>query len=384
MIDFLDIVGQDDALAELQQSLAADRMPHAFLFLGPGGVGRRTTATALAKLLLCESPSKRPNLGRLPALDKDFQLQLPCGACPGCKMMDSGAHPDFHSVYKELARYHESSQVRSRVMQDLGIDVIRGFLIDAANRASTRRRGKVFVVLEAELMSEPAQNALLKTLEEPPPLVRIILLCRSAGEMLPTTLSRCRQVHFRPLPRAFVREHLARGGLPAEESAFWAAFTNGSIGTALRMAAGGMYAIKRDVVDRLAALGKSGSAEVAEHLAKLAEKLADAALTQAKQEQGVELSKLLATRRAGGWMIELIASAFRDTLSLATSAPREAVNVDQPAAIAALAKRFSPLQLAEIIEQLSEYEQLLWRNVNPRLIWDNLAITAASAAPLRL
>ena len=91
-------------------------------------------------------------------------------------MMAAGSHPDFQMVYKELAQYHDELSVRLRVMQDLGIDVIRSFLIYPAYRAGNRGRGKVFVVLEAELMSFPAQNALLKTLEEPPAGVRIILI----------------------------------------------------------------------------------------------------------------------------------------------------------------------------------------------------------------
>jgi hypothetical protein len=167
-----------------------------------------------------------------------------------------------------------------------------------------------------------------------------------------------------------------------------------------------MYAIKRDVIDRLAAMSAAGGSALAEHLAKLAEQLADDAVARAKRDEGVELSKLLASRCAGGLMIELIASAFRDAMRLSTkghpqaaqeaSAPsqaettaatgprREMVNTDQVGAIESLAKRMPPRQLAAVIEQLSAYEQLLWRNVNHRLIWDNLVVTAASAAPLRL
>lgn len=83
-------------------------------------------------------------------------------------------------------------------------------------------------------------------------------------------------------------------------------------------------------------------------------------------------------------VLELIASAFRDAITLATGAERAMVHADQRPAAAVLAGRFAPTQLAEIVEQLSEYERLLWRNVNPKTVWDNVAITCASAAPLRL
>ena len=73
MLQLLDIVGQDAAVAELQQSLAAARLPHAMMFVGPAGVGRRTTAAALAATLLCETPDKTTNNGRLGQLPQDFQ-----------------------------------------------------------------------------------------------------------------------------------------------------------------------------------------------------------------------------------------------------------------------------------------------------------------------
>lgn len=123
-------------IARLQQAMAAERRPHAMLFAGPAGVGRRTTATALAKVLLCDLPAARANQGRLADLPADFPLKLACGTCPSCHAMDADTHVDLHLVYKELARYHEDPEVRNRVMQELGIDVIREFLIAPAGRLS--------------------------------------------------------------------------------------------------------------------------------------------------------------------------------------------------------------------------------------------------------
>jgi len=380
MPELLDIIGQDEAIGRLQVAMHASRLPHAYLFAGPAGVGRRTTAGALARTLLCESPVSQPNGGRLADLGPTDELVQACGQCADCKMLAAETHPDLHLVYKELARYHDDAEVRNRVMQELGIPVIRSFLIAPSTRMSARGRGKVFVVLEAELMSAAAQNCLLKTLEEPPDGVTIILISRRPQQLLPTTLSRCVMIRFRLLPSEFVTGRLVAAGVDAPEAAFWAAFTGGSVGRAVRLAQKGMYQIKRDIVTRLA----QGPADLGEHLTKLADKLALDAVKEAKKDDGNQLSKNLAARQAAAAMLELIAGAFRDAVTVATGANLPIVNEDQIESVKALQARFSPAQLADIIDQLSEYERLLWRNVNPKLVWDNVAITCASAAPLRL
>lgn len=400
MTNLFDIVGQDRAIAQLQRALAGGRMPHAMIFAGPLGVGRRTTAHALAQLLLCEKPVEVGRESLKPAARREnfpegIPLRQACGHCRDCQMMKASSHPDFHPVYKELARYHDNAQVRDRVMQELGIDVIESFLIRPALRSPQRGRGKVFVVREADLMSPSAQNALLKTLEEPPKGVTIILLCQQPEEMLPTTLSRCSLLPFGLLPVDFVRAKLAQEALPAAEAEFWARFTGGSIGRSLSLSRMGLYAIKRETLDRLAAMGPSGEAELGEALAKTTEALAEQAVKEAKQADGSELSKSLAGRRAAGAMIEIIASAYADAMHLRCAAMVQAdqaptpgataiVNQDQPSQVQALADRFEPAQLARIIEQLSQYEQILWRNVSAKIVWDNVVITCATASSLRL
>jgi DNA polymerase-3 subunit delta' len=119
MPGFDQIHGQDSAIQRLGKTLTSQRQPHAFIFAGPAGVGRQTTATALAEALLCEDPPA-------PA--------AACGRCVSCNMMQAGSHPDFQRVYKELAAYHDDPAVRNRVMQELGIEVIRRFLIAPAQQ----------------------------------------------------------------------------------------------------------------------------------------------------------------------------------------------------------------------------------------------------------
>ncbi len=384
MPEFLEIIGQEKAIARLQRSMAGQRMPHSFLFTGPAGVGRRTTAIALGKTLLCEKPLSQANAGKFPDLEDNFQLKQSCGACNSCKMIEAGTHPDFQLVYKELARYHDDASVRSRVMQELGIPVIRSFLISPSTQSSSQGRGKVFVVLESELLSIPAQNAMLKTLEEPPDGVTIILICTRSEELLPTTRSRCSTISFALLLADFVKGKLVKSGIEAAEADFWAHFTGGSVGRALKLAQQGMYEIKQDVIDRIASPDAQSSENLGDHLAKLADKLATAAVAAAKKLDGADLSKALASRRSTGIMLELIASAFSDAVTIATQTDRPLINSDQSHAVNCLARRFSPTELARVIEQLSSYEKLLWRNVNPKVVWDNVVITCCSAAPLEL
>lgn len=388
MPELANIVGQDQAIRQLQRAMTSERMPHAFLFAGPDGVGRRTTAIALAKVLLCSGNKVNKSQGSFMLGEAPLAPPAPAmqayGACDDCRMIEASSHPDLHMVYKELAQFHEDAGVRDRVMQELGIDVIRSFLITPAGRLSSRGRGKVFIVLESELMNAASQNALLKTLEEPPPKTTIILICQSPEEMLPTTLSRCCIVRFGLLNADFVTSKLTLGGMGEEEARFWAAFTEGSLGRAMELSARGMHPVKCEIVMRLAGLVTGTNPDMGDYLAKVMDQLAEEEIASARKADGATLSKNLASRKAAGTMLQIIASAFHDAMILSTSASLPPVHADQRTCVETLARRFTPVQLAGIIEQLSEFEQLLWRNVNPKTVWDNVAITCASASPLNL
>src|SRR5947209_18367875 len=158
LTNFKNIFGQETALDWLKRAYLADRLPHGLLFSGPVGVGKATTARALAGLFLCEQPKQ----------DK------PCGSCASCRVFDAGNHPDYHVVTKELIRYHDKTGKSKGI--DLSIHVLRPELIEPANRKPLMGRGKVFVVEQAEAMNPQAQNAILKTLEEPAGRTVIVLM----------------------------------------------------------------------------------------------------------------------------------------------------------------------------------------------------------------
>jgi DNA polymerase III subunit delta' len=211
---FDDIFGQDAAVEFLRRALRADRLPHALIFAGPAGVGKGTTARALGKLFLCEKP----------------KADRPCGQCDSCRVFDADNHPDFHLVYRQLIRLEkESSKAKL-----LPVDVVRDFVVAPANRKPSMGRGKVFVVEEAELMNAMAQNALLKTLEEPYGRALIVLLTDQPGALLPTIRSRSQVVRFGALDEQVVVRELVKRGMDKRLAARAAALSGGALGVALR------------------------------------------------------------------------------------------------------------------------------------------------------
>ena len=213
---FADIFGQDRAIEWLRQAYAAERLPHGLIFAGPVGVGKATTARALAKLFLCEKP-------------KDDQ---PCGKCESCRVFDAGNHPDYHVITKELIRYHDKTGTSKGI--DLSIRVIRPELIEPAGRKPTMGQGKVFVVEQADLMNPQAQNSLLKTLEEPYGRTLIVLLTDQPGALLATIRSRCQLLRFAALDEQTVQRELVKRKIDRDMTNDAAKLARGSLGVALK------------------------------------------------------------------------------------------------------------------------------------------------------
>ncbi|MFQ6049176.1 MAG: hypothetical protein ACE5K7_07415, partial [Phycisphaerae bacterium] len=167
-MSIFDVKHQQRAQELIQRGLASGRMPHAYIFCGPSGVGKEMMAVRLAGVLLCSQPRvvDRPQ-GRA-GLAGASRWRDACGQCRDCRLMQAGAHPDLHLISKELHSYHPDPEVRRLKGLELSVQVIRQFLIRPAAERSSLGRAKVFIVLQADRMSQAAQNALLKTLEEPP------------------------------------------------------------------------------------------------------------------------------------------------------------------------------------------------------------------------
>ncbi len=211
-----DIFGQDEAIASLRRAYEADRLPHGLIFAGPVGVGKATTAAALAALFLCPTP----------------QGIKPCGTCESCRAFAAGSHPDHHVITRDLIRYHDKTGTSKGI--DLSINVIRPEFIEPANRTAAMNHGKVFIIEQAETMSTAAQNAILKTLEEPISRTLIILLTDQPDALLPTVRSRCRMVRFGRLEDERVLSALQRRGIDPKQAASAVALVDGSLGLAIK------------------------------------------------------------------------------------------------------------------------------------------------------
>lgn len=238
-----DVIGQSQAVSTLRSAIASGRLHHAWIFSGPAGVGKRTTAIAFAAAIL--DGSTGPDLAGVIAPDPDSQIQ---------RLIGAGTHPDLHVVTKELARFSEDRNVRERKLLSIPRDVIDTHLLAPIARGpSVRSEGslasKVFIVDEAELLDRsksnaPVQNAILKTLEEPPPGSVIILVTSAEDSLLTTIRSRCQRIAFQSLSEADMTQWFKRSGLdlsPAERDwLVW--FAAGSPGRALEAARTGLFA----------------------------------------------------------------------------------------------------------------------------------------------
>jgi len=187
----------------LFQQLTADRerMPHALLLHGPAGVGKRDLALALAQWIVCEAP------------DPDGA----CGACDACNWFVQGNHPDYRYLEPKEEETDESGKVTKKASKEIKVEQVReitDFLCLSAHRGGWRSA----VIYPAEFMNAAAANALLKTLEEPPPRVLLLLVSHQPGRLLPTVRSRCRKVAIGLPAAADAIDWMQQAGVAQPES----------------------------------------------------------------------------------------------------------------------------------------------------------------------
>jgi DNA polymerase-3 subunit delta' len=326
-----DIFGQDAVIASLRAAIAADRLPHGLIFAGPEGVGKATAAAALAALFLCEQPGPTDA----------------CGKCRSCHAIATGNHPDYHIITKELARLHDKTG--SSKATQLSINVIRHDLAEPAGRKTVLGRGKVFVVEQAELMTDAAQNALLKTLEEPAGRCLIVLLTIHAGELLPTIRSRCQTYRFASLSGKLVANQLQRRGIDAAAAASAADLCDGSLGVALRWIEDGILVHAALVAESMDNILAGKNADVADLLRKGADAFAAKAL-----ERDELASKDSAVRTGLGVYLAIAARRIRQKLRTANAADFQDQACDAVDAIALAEKYLSAnVNVSLVLEQLA-------------------------------
>jgi len=366
-----EIFCQDKAISILQRAFAVDKMPHAYIFAGPEGVGKFKTACEWAKLLLCKNP----------VMENGFADN--CGTCQSCKLFEADSHPDFNSIYKELVQFTKEGKDRKTPV-DLPIDVIREFLIEKVSNRPTLSAKKLFVVSEAERLNDRSQNALLKVLEEPPEYCSIILLCTRLERLLATTKSRCQTIRFGPIDQEKIIVKLKERGLDAPKSRYFARLARGSLGQAcqwaqLELADANLYEIKKELLSSLCSFKYADALELAQWLLGESKKIAAIWF-----DLDNTTSKTDINRRAAKSLVQIIISALHDAMELNLAGPEKIINFDQKKQIKNLAGRFDPERSAEKIADC--YKTLLWIEsaVNEKLIFEQLLLNLAVSDKMKV
>ncbi len=342
-MSFTTIHGQDQAIAIVQSALARDRLAHAYLFIGPAGVGKKRTAYALAQAVLCD---QQPRTG--------------CGTCTSCSLVATDAHPDLILLAREPGK------------QSLGIEQVRD-LQRLLGLQPVRGAKKIALLDDAHLLNAAAQSALLKLLEEPPGDTLLILLTVNSATLSRPLLSRCQQVRFAPLPIPLVEELLVREHAKDQGMAhILALYSQGSLGRALSLDPQIFVEERRYIEGELQQLAGASFAA----LSRLAEWLvADRVKKPAKMGDSED-------SRVTGDRLELILSWYEEVLRYALLGQEAVVrHVD---CIPAIARVASELGVAGVLRQLTivyDTVQALHRNANPQLTVEDMLLRLAYRGP---
>ena len=207
MAGFSDIIGHEQIIGHLKNAIALDKVSHAYIFNGPKLSGKMMLAEAFAMALQCEGEGTRP-----------------CLLCRSCKQAVDHNQPDIIYVSHEKPNTIGVDDIRTQINNDI---VIKPY----------SSRYKVYIVDEAEKMNQQAQNALLKTIEEPPAYAVILLLTTNADSFLPTILSRCITLNLKVVKEDVIKSYLMKTyHIPDYQADVCAAFSQGNVGKAIQLA----------------------------------------------------------------------------------------------------------------------------------------------------
>ncbi len=317
MLRFRDIVGHQGQIELLRRAVQRDRLHHAYLFVGPEGTGKRTVATALAAAVQCPDGAGDA-----------------CGECASCRCIDDRNHPDVHWLEQRKGK------------RDIAIEQVRGLQRDLALHRFSGKK-KIAIVDPLTLMNLHAQNALLKTLEEPPGESLLILVADSTGGVLPTVLSRCLRLRFSPLTVEQAAAVVARRKeVPEDRALLLAALGYGSLGRALAGNDEGVLEERRECFRRLAGLAVDDMRGI----------------TALAEEMGADREKTLR-------FLEWVKGWLRDIMVLqVTGSPSAIYNRDllEPLGRAAAERRVS--QSTEALAEIDNATRAIHRNFNRRMV----------------
>ncbi len=318
-------------MARLQRGLAAGRLSHAYLFTGPAQVGKTTLALAFAQALNCTGAGTQGE-----TLSPCVPVYL-C-TCPSCRKIAQGVHPDVRVIAPAEGTL-KIEQVRA-LQRELALSPYEG-------------RYRVAILRQMEAATAEAANCLLKTLEEPPEQVVLILTATEPELILPTIVSRCQHIGLRPLPTPEVARALETcWGVKASQASLLARLSGGRLGWAVVAAQDEALLLRRrEQLERLQTLEQAGRID----------RLAYAEQLSRKESLVQETLQLWL-----GW--------WRDAL-LVKAGPVEAiVNLDQAALLRKAATRYSLGQIVETIQLIRATQERLEQNVNQRLALEVLML----------
>jgi DNA polymerase-3 subunit delta' len=325
------IIGHTALLTLLRQAVARGRVPQSLLFAGPAGVGKRAVAVALAQAVNC--PARRATNG-----------DDACGVCATCQRIARGQHTDVTVI--------DTGDEAS-----IKIKVLRERLFDVVGYRPFEGERRVFIIDPADELTVESQDALLKTLEEPPPSAILILISEYPDTLVATIQSRCRRLRFGPLSEADVARVLVRQEKldPARARAL-AAASGGSVSRALEEDAGDL------AEDREAAFGVLTAARSRDVAAKLR-----AATILAKHDSERR------DREALGMRLSILASLLRDLGVLASASRAALANGDLEPELRSLVQAFTLARVSDAHAAVDRAQSALDRNASPKLVADWIA-----------
>jgi len=357
---FADIIGQQEATTLLKAALRTHHLSNAYLFVGPAGLGKLEAARSLAAGLLCGRGG--------------------CGSCPICQRIARDTYPDFQILEPDGVSGYLIDQIRE-LTHDASLRPVEG-------------AHKFYVLLDSDQLGGAAVNALLKTLEEPPQSVTFILIAHSLSALLPTVLSRCQVVRFRPLPTDLMVDILCEKTGASDSDARIALAATGSVLADARSFLGSPKRREtrddvvrivrhltsytdREVLAAVSSLQSSLEGPVAEtvaqqnaELAARAELLDKVALRRLEQYNKKKLTA--ATRRATGEVFSVISGLVRDALAQRNGATEVVLNVDVGDFITRIATCLTPEKARQGQEAITQAQRRLAQNVGVQLILEAL------------